>query len=495
MDYLLLLLALSFVLACIHFLTKGLFGLVNLPPGPIPFPVIGNILELGSKPHQALANLSKRYGPIMSLKLGSINTVVISSPHLTKQVLTIHDQALSSRTVPDGVRGLDHHENSMAWLPVSTPWRNLRKVCATQMFTAQRLDATKALRGEKVQELLDYVHRSCINSSAVDIGQAALTTVLNLISNTLFSTDLAHYQSDLSQKFDDLIYTVMEEAGTPNIADYFPVLRSVDPQGIRKRITTIFEKMINIFDGIIHERIQARATLMFKESKDLLDSLLNLAEDNSFQLNLIVIKHLLLDLFFAGIDTSSSTVEWAMAELLQNPKNLTKAQNELREVLGKDSLVQEFDITKFPYLQAVVKETFRLHPPAPFLLPRKAETEVEICSYVVPKSAQVLVNVWAMGRDPNVWQNPSTFTPERFLESEIDVKGRDFELIPFGAGRRICPGLPLAHMTVHLMLASLLYTFDWKLEGDLTPENMDMTEKFGLTLHKSVPLLAVPIKV
>ncbi|KAH7549578.1 hypothetical protein JRO89_XS13G0052000 [Xanthoceras sorbifolium] len=182
----------------------------------------------------------------------------------------------------------------MAWLPVSTPWRNLRKVCATQMFTAQRLDATKALRGEKVQELLDYVHRSCINSSAVDIGQAALTTVLNLISNTLFSTDLAHYQSDLSQKFDDLIYTVMEEAGTPNIADYFPVLRSVDPQGIRKRITTIFEKMINIFDGIIHERIQARATLMFKESKDLLDSLLNLAEDNSFQLNLIVIKHLLL---------------------------------------------------------------------------------------------------------------------------------------------------------------------------------------------------------
>ncbi|KAL5815232.1 hypothetical protein ACOSQ4_025873 [Xanthoceras sorbifolium] len=373
----------------------------------------------------------------------------------------------------------------MAWLPVPAPWTNLRK----------RLDATKALRGEKVQELLDYVHRSCISSYAVDIGQAALTTVLNLISNTLFSIDLVHYQSDLSQNFDDLIHTVMEEVGMPNIADYFPILQSVDPQGIQKRITTVFEKMISIFDDIIHERIQARETLISKHSKDLLDSLLNLAEDNSFQLSLTVIKYLLLDLFLAGIDTSSSTVEWAMAKLLQNPKNLTKAQNELREVLGKDSLVQEFDITKFPYLQAVVKETFRLHPPAPFLLPRKAETEVEICSYVVPKSAQVLVNVWAMGRDPKVWQNPSTFTPERFLDSEIDVKGRDFELIPFGAGRRICPGLPLAHRMVHVMLASLLYTFDWKLEGDLKPENMDMTEKFGLTLHKSVPLLGVPIKV
>ncbi|KAK2650506.1 hypothetical protein Ddye_017995 [Dipteronia dyeriana] len=187
-------------------------------------------------------------------------------------------------------------------------------------------------------------------------------------------------------------------------------------------------------------------------------------------------------------------MEWAMAELLHNPEKLTKAQTELRQVIGKDGLVQEFDIAKLPYLQAIMKETLRLHPPGPFLVPRKSETEVEISSYRVPKSAQILVNVWAMGRDSSVWQNPTSFMPERFLDSEIDVKGRDFELIPFGAGRRICPGLPLAPRIVNLMLASLLYNFDWKLAHDLKPEDMDMTERFSLTLRKSEPLLAIPIQ-
>ncbi|TXG46383.1 hypothetical protein EZV62_028111 [Acer yangbiense] len=500
MDDVLLLLGLSFVLACIHFLNKSLvatkFGPGNLPPGPRPFPVIGNILELGNKPHQALADLSKTYGPIMSLKLGSITTIVISSPHVAKEALHKHDQALSSRIILEVARVQDHHKVSMVWLPVSAPWRNLRKVCATQMFTAHKLDATQALRQKKVQELLDYVHESCGSGSAVDIGQAVLTTVLNSISNTFFSIDLARYQfDDQSVNFNNLIHSVMEEAGTPNITDYFPVLQSVDPQGIRKRITTNIEKLFNIFDGIIDERIQAREKMMSKESKDLLDSLLNLAEENSSQLSLTSIKHLLLDLFFAGTDTTSSTVEWSMAELLHNPEKLTKAQIELRQVIGKDGLVQEFNIAKLPYLQAIMKETLRLHPPAPFLIPHKAETEVEMCSYVVPKAAQVLVNVWAMGRDSSVWKNPTSFMPERFLESEIDVKGRDFELIPFGAGRRICPGLPLVQRMVHLTLASLLYTFDWKLAHDLKPENMDMTEKFGLILHKSEPLLAIPIKV
>ncbi|KAI9180752.1 hypothetical protein LWI28_007844 [Acer negundo] len=354
MDYLLLLLGISFVLACIHFLTKSIgatkFGPVNLPPGPRPFLVIGNILKLGNKPHQALAELSKTYGPIMSLKVGSITTIVISSPQVAKEALQKRDQAVSSRTIPDGARSVDHHKHSIAWLPVSAPWRNLRKVCATQMFTAQRLDATQAVRQKKVQELVDYVHESCRSGSAVDIGQAAFTTVMNSISSTFFSIDLAHYQSDLSQNFNNLVCVGIEGVGIPNIANYFPVLRSVDPQGIRRRKTTVTEKIFNIFDSIIYERIHAREKMMSKESKDLLDSLLNLAEENSSdQLSLTGIKHLLLDLFVAGIDTTSSTIEWAMAELLHNPEKLTKAQTELRQVLGKDGLVQEFDIEKLPY--------------------------------------------------------------------------------------------------------------------------------------------------
>lgn len=197
----------------------------------------------------------------------------------------------------------------------------------------------------------------------------------------------------------------------------------------------------------------------------------------------------------AGTDTVTSTVEWAMAELLRNPNVMSKAKSELNQLIGKGNLVEESDIAKLPYLQAIVKETFRLHPAVPLLLPRKAEIELEINGYKVPKGAQVLVNVWAIGRDPNLWDNPNEFLPERFLGSDIDFKGRNFELTPFGSGRRICPGLPLAIRVLFLMLGLFINCFDWKLEGGIKPEDMNMDDKFGLTLEKAQPLLAIPIKV
>ena len=201
------------------------------------------------------------------------------------------------------------------------------------------------------------------------------------------------------------------------------------------------------------------------------------------------------DLFVAGVDTTSSTIEWAMAELLHNPEKIAQARDELEKVLGKDGFVQELDISKFPFLQAIVKETFRLHPPGPFLVPHKAETVVEMCGFTVPKNAQILVNVWAMGRDPSIWTDPNIFLPERFLEHTTDFKGQHFELIPFGAGRRICPGLPLANKMVHLMLASLVHCFHWRLADEMKPEDINMSETFGITLHRSEPLRAIPIRL
>ena len=181
-----------------------------------------------------------------------------------------------------------------------------------------------------------------------------------------------------------------------------------------------------------------------------------------------------------------------MAELLRNPEVLSKAKTELQQVIGEGHQVEESDITRLPYLQAVVKETFRLHPAIPLLLPRKAEEDVEINDYIIPKGAQVLVNAWAIGRDPSFWENANSFMPERFLGSEIDVKGRNFEIIPFGSGRRICPGLPLVIRVLHSMLGSLIHTFDWKLEDGVKREDMNMEEKFGITLQRAHPLRAVP---
>ena len=184
-----------------------------------------------------------------------------------------------------------------------------------------------------------------------------------------------------------------------------------------------------------------------------------------------------------------------MAELMHNPEVLSKAQLELNEVIGKGNPVEESDIARLPYLQAIIKETFRMHPAGPLLVPRKAESDVEIEGLTVPKGAQVLVNAWAIGRDPSIWDDPNSFKPERFLGSEIDVRGRNFELLPFGSGRRICPGLPLAMRMLHLMLGSIIHFFDWKLEDGVTPQSMSMDDKCGLALEMAKPLRAIPIPI
>ncbi|KAH7841466.1 hypothetical protein Vadar_030192 [Vaccinium darrowii] len=420
----------------------------KLPPGPGRLPVVGNLLKLGDKPHKSLAGLAETYGPIMSLKLGQITTVVISSPALAKEALQKQDLAFSSRSIPNAVHAHEQYKYSVVWLPVSDKWRSLRKILNSNIFS-------------------------------VDIGSAAFTTSLNLLSNTIFSVDLADLCLDSAKELRDLVWNVMMETGKPNLVNFFPVLAMIDPQGIRNRVMVHLGKILQLFGGLIDERLKSRKLHKSNAENDVIDILLNLNQE-------IDRTHI------ERTDTTSSTVEWAMAELLRNPECLKKAKAELEQTIGKGKPIQERDTSQLPYLQAIVKETLRIHPSVPFLIPRKVETDVEIYGYTVPKGAQVLVNVWAIGRDPSIWKNPTTFMPERFLELDIDVRGHDFELIPFGAGRRICPGLPLAMRTIPAVLGSLINSFDWKIEGGVTPEELDMEDKFGITLQKAQPLRVVP---
>ena len=201
-------------------------------------------------------------------------------------------------------------------------------------------------------------------------------------------------------------------------------------------------------------------------------------------------------MFTAGTDTTTSTLEWAMAELLHNPRTLKNVQAELRSTLGPGNNLEEKDIENLPYLKAVIKETLRLHPPLPFLFPHMAMDSCKMLGYHIPKETQILVNVWAIGRDPKTWENPLEFKPERFLEPNMDMvdyKGHHYEFIPFGSGRRMCPAVPLASRLLSMALGSLLHSFDWTLADGLKPDDLDMTERMGITMRKSVPLQAVPI--
>ncbi|KAK4269700.1 hypothetical protein QN277_022823 [Acacia crassicarpa] len=473
----------------------------NLPPGPPPYPIIGNILDLGiTKFHQSLNNLSKTYGPIMSLKIGTISTIVISSANTAKEAFRKNDQAFASRLVPQSVQALDHHKASVIFTPSSNlKWKTLRKLCTTNVFSPQFLDSTEGLREKKLLELLGFLQERCRNSGeAIDIGETVFTTVLNSASNTFFSVDLADRCSDSSHKFRDIIWSVLAEASKYNIADYFPVLSLFDPQGAKRRMRKYYRELLTVFESIIEERIH-KVDSVSDNHDDVLESFLCLNKDNS-EFTRHDMSHLFLDLFVAGVDSTASTIQWAMAELLHNPEKMIKTKKELQQFLTKEQqFLKASDISKLPYLQAIIKETLRLHPAAPVLV-HKSEVEAQTCGFTVPKDTLVLINLWALGRDPSVWPDPNVFLPERFLEgenSQRDFRGNnnDCEFIPFGVGRRMCPGIPFAYRVAHTVLALLLQHFDLKIENGRNHEDMDMEEAFGITLHKINGLRVIPTPI
>ncbi|KAE8735377.1 Geraniol 8-hydroxylase [Hibiscus syriacus] len=467
----------------------------KLPPGPRRLPIFGNLFDLGDKPHRSLAKLAQVHGPVMGLQLGSLFTVVVSSETTAKEVLKEQDLVFCNRPVIDAVRACRFDEFGLSFLPVSPLWRTLRKICAIHLFSTLKLDANQYSRRVKTEELIENVRKSCLKGDAINIGQAAFDATINLLSNTIFSVDLVDPNSSQARGFRQTVWDIFEDAGKPNLADYFPLLRKIDPQRIRRRMTVHFEKVLTLFGNMFDERSQSRKSKCFNASNDVLDTLIDIVEDDVEELDRTHVLHLLLVLFVAGADTTSNTIEWAMAELLRNPQILLKAKKELEQVIGKGNPIEESDINRLPYLQAIIKETFRMHPTAPLLLPRRAGSDAGLCGFKVPEGSQVLVNAWAIGRDPSTWKNPDSFTPERFLGSEINVKGADFGLIPFGAGRRICPGLPLANRMLHLMLGSLVNCFEWELEDGILSNELDMEEKFGITVKKAKPLRAIPTVV
>ncbi|CAI0409413.1 unnamed protein product, partial [Linum tenue] len=469
----------------------------KLPPGPARLPIIGNIHNLGLNPHKSLADLAKVHGPLMSLKLGQVTTIVASSPAVAKEILQKHDKLLSDRHITLAMEAGDIHKFGLPLLPVDSKWRNLRKVCNSYVFTPRKLDSNQDLRREKITELLEGVRRNVCErpGEAVEVGRLVFKASLNALSSTILSMDLAaEEKSETAREFKELAWGMLEEAGKPNLGDFFPLLAKMDLQGIQRRMGNHVAKVLDLFGWVIDQRLQKLKFEHYVSTNDMLDTLLGIGDDDDrdAQMDPLHIKHLFLHLFAAGTDTSSSTLEWAMTELLRSPSTLAKLKEELDQTIGKGNHLQESDISRLPYLQAILKETFRLHPATPFLLPRKAKEDVEICGFIVPKGARILVNVWAIGRDPMTWDDPNLFLPERFLGSEVDAKGNNFELIPFGAGRRICPGLPLALRMLHMILGSLIHWFEWKLPDGIEPKELDMNEKFGINLKKVKPLFVIP---
>ncbi|PWA41982.1 cytochrome P450 [Artemisia annua] len=297
MDYSTFYLLFSFLVTLMYGFTVFNHRKSRLPPGPYPVPIIGNLLKLSNKPHRSLATLSTRYGPLMSLKLGSITTIVVSSPDMAKEFFQTHDQTFSGRSVPMSMHAMAQGKHSLVFLPAGDQWRRLRRITKEYLFSGQYLDRSERLRGEKVQELLDHITQCCANKRAVNVGEVAFTTILNILSNLLFSMDLSGYDTTSSQEFRDVITGATEVAGKPNLVDFFPPLKPLDPQGLAREATIIGNKLHTMFDKIICLRLQTRVrsssidTVSLAEN-DLLDALLDIHLKDDSQLSKTDINHL-----------------------------------------------------------------------------------------------------------------------------------------------------------------------------------------------------------
>ncbi|TXG58360.1 hypothetical protein EZV62_016189 [Acer yangbiense] len=479
----------------------------KLPPGPPGWPLFGNMFDLGTMPHRTLTELRNKYGDVLWLKFGARNTMAILSTKAATEFFKNHDLSFADRTITETMRAHDYCKGSLALAPYGSFWRVLRRIVTVEMLVNKRINETASVRRKCVDNMLSWVEKEAAArqgdavAHGVQVGRFVFLTSFNLLGNLMLSRDLLDPEAEDTGEFFGAVLKLMQWSGHGNMADFFPWLRRLDPQGLRRKMDRDLGKALEIASRFVRERVDQDNKFMSddkekeKKTKDFLDVLLEFQGNGKDEPSKISEKNInifILEIFLAGSETTSSTIEWAMTELLCNPESLNKAKAELTEVVGPNKRVEETDIENLPYLRAVVKETMRLHPPIPLLVPRRAIEDTNFQGYHIPKNTQVLINVWAIGRDPDVWDEPWSFKPERFLGSKIDYKGHNYEFIPFGAGRRMCAGVPLAQRMLHLILGSLLHHFDWQLGANVCKEKMDMKDRLGITMRKAEPLLAVP---
>ncbi|XP_059659142.1 desmethyl-deoxy-podophyllotoxin synthase-like [Cornus florida] len=320
----------------------------------------------------------------------------------------------------------------------------------------------------------------------------------------LAPTDASPGSSVLRGLFVNWFEEIVRLRGGFGLPDLFPSVKILGYiTGMKPALQRLQLKMDKILDTIVNEHRAKRKDMSTTNINDvpveevLVDVFLNIEKGgDNFSLTTDNIKAVILDIFGAGSENSATTIVWAMSEIVKNPRIMKKAQAEVREALkGKSNTIDETDIHGLNYLKSIIKQTLRLHPPGP-LIPRESIERCKINGYEIPEKTKMLINVWEMSTDPKYWGDRDYFRPERFVDSCMSYKGTNFEYLPFGAGRRICPGISFGMASIELALAQLLYHFDWSVPNGIKPEELDMTEIFGLISvrrRNDLHLIAIPV--
>lgn len=435
----------------------------------------------------------------MLLHIGVRPVLIVSSSDDARDIMKTHDLIFSNRpklTISDR---LLYQGKDVAAAPYGEYWRKVRSICVLQLLSNKRVQSFRAQREEEVALLVQDVKHSALLSLPVNLSQLFASLTLDVICRVAFGRKYIE-SGEGGRKFKEMLGEFMRLLGGFYMADFIPWLAWVDRiNGSDAKVKKIAEEFDKFLDVVVDEHIGALkmkggTSVEDEEGKDFVDVLLEVQNSGiaGSSIDRDSIKGIILDIFSGGTDTTYTFLEWAMAEILRHPRVCGKLQNEVMGIAKGKPDITESDLDKMHYLKAVIKETLRLHPPIPLLAPRESTEDVKIMGYDIAARTMVYINAWAIGRDPSEWDEPEEFRPERFVNSSVDVKGHDFQLLPFGAGRRGCPGILFAMITNELVLANIVHKFDWELPAGTSAEDMNMTECSGVVAHRKVPLVAVP---
>nr|URZ86301.1 cytochrome P450 [Astragalus sinicus] len=466
------------------------------PPSPPSLPIIGHLHLLGSvipKSFQSLANL---YGPLIQLQLGASTCIVVSNAKVAKQVMKTHDLNFCYRPQFGSSDYFLYKGSYFITAPYGPYWRFMKKLCVTQLLSTSQLGRFMHIREHEIEKLLkSLLLCSCEGKSTdlcLDLTGLTNNILCRMAMNTTCFDDAGEIQC--------LVKEFLHVGAKLSMGEVLGPLRKLDLFGYGKKLRRIVSKFDKILERIMIEHEEKNDT-----EGDMMDILLQVYRNPNAEVKLTRndIKAFFLDIFLAGTETSSVAMQWAMAEIINNPRVLKKLRDEIQSIVGTTKLVKESDVKNLPYLQAVIKEVLRLHPTAPFALRQSAE-DCKINGYDVKSQTRTLINVYAIMRDPESWVNPEEFIPERFLEGNDDemnggddhedvikMDGGDFRYIPFGFGRRGCPGASLALTVMHVMIGALVQCFDWKINGGDCKINMEEGSSFSAGLKK--PLVSYPV--
>ncbi|KAG2693733.1 hypothetical protein I3760_08G109900 [Carya illinoinensis] len=443
-----------------------------LPPGPRGLPIVGYLPFIDTELHTKFEQLGGIYGPIYKIWLGSKLCIVISSPSLVKEVVCDQDAIFANRDATKAALAITSGGVDIVFSPNGPNWRMLRKMFVREMLSPANLDSTFALRSEEIRNTIINVYEKI--GAPIDLGELAFMTSMNAIMKLLWGSTLQGEEgAKLGDEFRHMFSDLMLLLGKPNVSDIFPTLASFDLQGIVREVKVISQSIERVLDYVIDKQIKSLAKAKEEGKpkagqKDFLQVLLEIWEKDNGA-NLI-----------------------SMTQLKVVLLTIRKVQEELTEIVGMDNLVEESHLPKLHYLDAIIKEMLRLHPPIPFLIPRTPSESSIIGGYHVPKGSRIFVNVWAIQRNPKYWDNPLEFKPERFLNDgygRFDYSGNNFKYFPFGSGRRICAGITLGDKTLKYFLASILHSFEWKLPQG---SKIDVSDTFGIITKKKNPTIAIP---